>query len=268
MKHTTANINVLIAVPAFNEARNIPGLLKKLEPWKIDVLVIDDGSTDNSPELVRRKGFSCFSRETNLGLSAFYNTAKEHGLTHGYTHLIAIDGDGQHDPAYIPAFINALMKYDLVTGERFQNIKGIPSSKIASNMFAILLFKEYFGLSFPDVACGFRGLKLTSHTFNPKVDRFGIVYDMLAQHSLSGKQTGFVKIPATYHDGDPLNTKSSEIEGLLWVINYHRPSLLLTSLMEDITKKKNFHLKLQGFYFEAVYQDQDAYLFNMKKSEG
>ncbi|MEI6882923.1 MAG: glycosyltransferase family 2 protein [Bacteroidota bacterium] len=266
MKHPAPDINVLIAVPALNEERNIPSLLKRLEPWKMDVLVIDDGSTDNTPEMVRRMGYSCFSRESNLGLSAFYRTAREHGLTHGYTHLITIDADLQHDPEYIPAFISALGKYDLVSGDRFHHTLGIPAAKIASNMFARMLFKEYLGLSFPDVACGFRALKLTSFGDHPGIDGFGIIYDMLLKHALSGKSTGFVSIPATYYEDQPLNTKCSELSGLLTVINNYRPSQSVHSVMEAVINKSSFHLNLQGYDFDALYEEPGAYLFKMKKA--
>ena len=266
MKQTATNINVLIAIPAFNEERNIRSLLERLDPWKTDVLIIDDGSADHTPEMVRRMGYSCFSRETNMGLSAFYRTAREHGLTHGYTHLITIDADLQHDPGYIPAFINALGKYDLVSGDRFHETLGIPSSKIASNMFARMLFREYLSLSFPDVACGFRAFKLTSFGDHPGIDGFGIVYDMLVKHALSGKSTGFVRIPATYHAGQPLNTKCSELNGLLTVINNYRPTQSVQSVIEAVNNKSSFSMDIQGYIFDTVYEEPGAYLFKMKKT--
>jgi glycosyltransferase involved in cell wall biosynthesis len=113
------NINALIAIPTYNEAQKIPKLLEQLEAWKKDVIVIDDGSSDETIAAVERMGFNCFSRGSNVGLSGFYQTAKKHASAHNYSHLIAIDGDGQHDPQRIPEFIHSLQYYDLVSGNRF-----------------------------------------------------------------------------------------------------------------------------------------------------
>ncbi len=263
MKHSKDIVRALIAIPAYNEEQNIQNLLAKLGTWKKDVVVIDDGSEDKTASLVRESGFTCISRESNLGLSEFFRTAKEYGLRHDYTHLIALDGDGQHDPQYIPQFIIALEKYDLVSGNRFHDLSGIPASKIASNMFAVHLFKHFLNLTFPDVACGFRGIRLTDLPDNLIMSRFGIIYDMLIQHALSGKQTGFVGIPAIYHNSHPLNTKSSEISGLLSAVSLYTPSSELRILMESLKNKNDFSICLSGIDFHAGYQPPDAYLFTM-----
>jgi len=263
MKHSKDIVRALIAIPAYNEEQNIQNLLAKLGTWKKDVVVIDDGSEDKTASLVRESGFTCLSRESNLGLSEFFRTAKEYGLRHDYTHLIALDGDGQHDPQYIPQFIKALEKYDLVSGNRFADLSGIPASKIASNMFAAHLFKHFLNLTFPDVACGFRGIRLTDLPDNLIMSRFGIIYDMLIQHALSGKQTGFVGIPVIYHNSDPMNTKSSEISGLLSAVSLYTPSSELRILMESLKNKNDFRICLSGINFQACYQPPDAYLFTM-----
>ncbi|MEI6434850.1 MAG: glycosyltransferase family 2 protein [Bacteroidota bacterium] len=267
MKKPEKNIHALIAVPAYNEEQNIPKLLTLLEPWKKDVIVIDDGSDDLTVSLARDRNFFCFTRESNLGLSAFYSTAKDHAIKHNYTHIVAIDGDGQHDPQYIPEFISALQHYDLVSGNRFHDISNIPASKIASNMFAILLFKKFLNIALPDVACGFRAMKLAVIADDTKTSQFGIIYEMLAQHALSGKQTGFVRIPATYHSNDPLNTKISEISGLLATISKYCKAPELNSINESIKSKTDFRISMFGYGFEAFYQFPDAYLFSLLYSQ-
>jgi glycosyltransferase involved in cell wall biosynthesis len=232
MKIKGENFKVLIAVPAHNEEHRIPRLLELLEPWKKDVIVVDDGSIDRTASLVLDSGFNCFSRKTNLGLAGFYATAKVYASRKKYTHLIAIDADGQHDTGYISEFVKELQHYDLVSGNRFHDISGIAESKVASNLFAILLFKKFLNITLPDVACGFRGMELSVIETSKSVSRFGIIYDMLIQHSLCGKLTGFVRIPAIYHANDPLNTDISEIKGLISAIYKYHPAPELNSISE------------------------------------
>lgn len=256
------NIRVLIAVPAYNEEKNIPYLLDLLEPWKKDVFVIDDGSNDGTASCVREKGFRCFSRESNLGLTGFYATAKAYAEQNKYTHLISVDGDGQHDPGYISTFIDELQRYDFVSGDRFHDISGIPDSKIASNLFAILLFKKFLSITLPDVACGYRAMKIKVIPNDSSASQFGIIYDMLVRHALSGKPTGFVKIPAIYHAGVTMNTNISEITGLLTTVGMYHPSPELKRIIESIQYKNNFRINLFEFEFEAEYDSSGAYCFN------
>ena len=267
MRYSKKNIKALIAIPTYNEARNISDLLCLMEPWKQDLIVIDDGSDDQTVGVVTDMGFACLSKEWNEGLTGFFSTAKLHAIKQNYTHIIAIDGDGQHDPGYIPEFIRALAHYDFVSGARFGDVSEIPASKIASNFFAIHLFKKFLNLSFPDVACGFRAMKLNAIPETTGMSGFGIIYDMLIQHAMTGKPTGFVPIPAIYHPGDPLNTKIPEIEGLLSAIGKYNPAHELAGIVDSVKHKTEFRIRLSDMIFKASYQEPDAYLFTMNEIE-
>ncbi len=265
MNNPEKNIQALIAIPTYNEDRNISDLLCLMEAWKQDLIVIDDGSDDQTVRVVKDMGFTCLSKESNEGLSGFFSTAKLYAVNKKYTHLVALDGDGQHDPGYIPEFIRALAHNDFVSGTRFGDVSEIPASKIASNFFAIHLFKKFLNLNFPDVACGFRAMKLTALPEKIEVSRFGIIYDMLIQHAITGKSTGFVPIPVIYHPGDPLNTKIPEIDGLLSAISKYNPSPELSGIMDSVKHKTEFRIRLFDLIFEARYQEPDAYFFQMQQ---
>lgn len=261
MNITGDNRNPLIAVPAFNEERNIIDLLKKLKPWKKDVVVIDDGSTDNTVNLVKESGFRLFARGFNAGIAGFYSTATDIAVKNNYTRLIALDADGQHDPAYIPAFIDAMEHHDLVSGDRFYNLKGIPESKIASNLFAVLLFKDMLNITLPDVACGFRGFKIAAFPENNDDEGFGIIYDMLVRFVQAVRKTCFIRMPAIYHSTDGMNTNIPEILGLLTTITRYNPSPEVLSVMNAVSNKSGFRITLSGCSFTAVLQEPGAYRF-------
>ena len=261
MTKSENNIRALIAVPAYNEEQRIPRMLGLLQPWKKDVLIIDDGSCDATPSLVREAGYSCIRHSANVGLSGFFETAVTYAIEQGFTHLITLDADGQHDPRYIPEFIAALRHYELVSGERFHDLSNIPESKIASNLFAVLLFQKFLNISFPDVACGFRAMNINILKEYQGLPRFGIIYDMLAHHAKTGKQTGFIKIPAIYFPDETMNTNSGEIIGLLSTIQKYSSAPELTLLTEAVKNKTGFTIALSGLSFEAIFQQPEHYRF-------
>jgi glycosyltransferase involved in cell wall biosynthesis len=268
MKGGERHIRALIAIPAYNEAQRIGNLLLQLEQWKDDVFVIDDGSADQTARLVSGLGFRCHSQQVNSGLTAAYSLAEKFALKNGYTHIPAIDADGQHDPRCIPAFLEAMTRFDLVSGNRFHETTLIPDPKIASNLFAILLFREVLNISLPDVSCGYKGWKTGlffpegEHANQPAINLcYGVVYEMLLKHILGGNKAGFVKIPAIYHKNDPLNTKISEIIGLLSMVYKYLNSTVIQSVMDDVLNRRNFRLNLSGFTFDVSLVSDDAFVF-------
>jgi len=194
--------NVLIAIPAYNEEKYIGILLNQLEAYKNQALVVNDGSTDKTEQLIKESGFTYISNAINWGLTEFYKTSLEWAIKNGYTHMITLDSDGQHDPSFVEDFMEKVQKYDLVVGNRFTNLEPIPASKIASNLFAALLSRKIHGIILPDVACGFRGMRISTVFGGYRIEAFGVVYDMLFRFVKSGSNVGYVNIPAIYHPSD------------------------------------------------------------------
>lgn len=269
MKTRPGQPRTLIVIPAYNEAVRIGAVLNSIRHLKEDILVIDDGSEDDTAKIASRLGFKVHSLPVNSGLTAIYSAAEELGKSLNYSHILSVDADGQHDPDYIPAFLEAFEHYDLVSGCRFFRPETVPAPKIASNLFAIMLFREILQKSLPDVACGFRGWKIGTISQAPETNpgkmtpsRFGIVYSMMIRHILAGKEAGFVRIPAIYHPGDPLNTKIPEIISLLTVIlRYKKQGDSLQAALDLVRDKRNFSLYLSGYRFEAKRVTDNAYLF-------
>ena len=267
-------MKTLIAIPAYNEQRHIGALLVQLARHRNNVLVIDDGSTDQTAGIVIDAGFRCISLPVNNGLTAAFVQAGQVASREGYSHILMLDADGQHDPDDIPEFIRTLGTYDLVSGNRFHDPDGIPIAKIASNLFAILLIREVTGILLPDVACGYRGWKsgiaglpsLSGASADPSL-RFGLVYDMLIRHLNAGKEVGFVNIRAIYHPQDPVNTKITEILSLLSTILKFKHIPEVARVYESVMKKENFIIYLSGFRFEGRLVSDDAYLFETEPGE-
>jgi len=110
-------------VPARNEAGAIGGVVDEIRAFDplLDVVVIDDGSTDATAEVARSHGAAVVSLPFNLGIGGAVQTGFKYALAHGYELAVRLDGDGQHDPAELPKLIGPVARgeADIVVGSRF-----------------------------------------------------------------------------------------------------------------------------------------------------
>jgi hypothetical protein len=123
-----------VIIPAFNEEGAIGDLLDELKQHcpDLDVIVINDGSTDCTALIVRSKGVTVLDLPCNLGVGGAVQTGFKYAYDRGYRYVIRIDGDGQHPPAEIPKLINAMMEgtADLIIGSRFAGQRSYVSTFI------------------------------------------------------------------------------------------------------------------------------------------
>ncbi len=110
-------------VPARNEAGAIGGVVDEIRAFDptLDVVVIDDGSTDATAEVARSRGVAVVSLPFNLGIGGAVQTGFKYALANGYELAVRLDGDGQHDPAELPKLIGPVVRgeADIVVGSRF-----------------------------------------------------------------------------------------------------------------------------------------------------
>ncbi|BDG07159.1 glycosyltransferase family 2 protein [Anaeromyxobacter paludicola] len=116
-------MRVLAIVPAYNEARNLPGALAALRDAApgCDVCVVDDGSTDDTAAVAARLGAVVLREPVNLGIGGAVQTGYRWAAARGYDVAVQVDGDGQHDPGQLAALLQPILRGegDLVIGSRF-----------------------------------------------------------------------------------------------------------------------------------------------------
>jgi glycosyltransferase involved in cell wall biosynthesis len=114
---------IVAAIPCFNEERFIGSVVAKTRKYVDEVIVIDDGSSDDSAEIAEFAGATVYRHESNLGYGAAICSCLEKGQNRGADILVTIDGDGQHDPKEIPLLIKPILEgqADVVVGSRFLN---------------------------------------------------------------------------------------------------------------------------------------------------
>lgn len=116
---------VLIIVPAWNEAGSIREVIGEIrgELPGVDVLVVDDGSTDETSALAAAAGAMVATLPYNLGVGGAMRTGFRFAKQYGYDVAIQVDADGQHDPRFVPKLVDALDGgADLVIGSRFAGV--------------------------------------------------------------------------------------------------------------------------------------------------
>jgi len=118
----------IVCIPAFNAEKKIGDVVKKSLEYVDEVIVCDDGSTDNTAKIASESGARVLSHKKNQGYGAALITMFDHARKGDTDVMITLDGDGQHDPKEIPLFLKALdeNKVDVVIGSRFLNNKTKP----------------------------------------------------------------------------------------------------------------------------------------------
>ncbi|MBU0633899.1 MAG: glycosyltransferase family 2 protein [Candidatus Omnitrophica bacterium] len=113
----------LIIIPVFNEEKSIGRVIDDLiENYKkADILVVNDGSTDKTQEILQSKRVNFVMHIFNMGIGASFETGCQYALTHGYKYIVRMDGDGQHSFNFIDDILKPVQedKADITMGSRF-----------------------------------------------------------------------------------------------------------------------------------------------------
>lgn len=151
---------ILVMIPALNEENSITSVVGDVKAAlpTASVLVVDDGSTDNTAENAEKAGALLLRLPFNLGIGGAVQSGYLFAMRNGYDIAVQIDGDGQHDPAFIPDMLTRLADSDLVIGSRFISNVGFRSTAMRRIGIGILsgLLKALTGQRFTDPTSGFR----------------------------------------------------------------------------------------------------------------
>ncbi|KKP64280.1 MAG: Glycosyl transferase family 2 [candidate division WS6 bacterium GW2011_GWE1_34_7] len=158
-------MKLIIYMPALNEEEGISDVIKSL-PKKIEgideikVLVVDDGSTDDTAKKAKQSDADVVSHNVNKGVGSAFQSAVQYALENEADILVSIDADRQFNSEQIPEIIQPILKdkADMVTGNRFEDgmPKDMPKSKYWGNTQMSRLISIISGQKFRDVSCGFR----------------------------------------------------------------------------------------------------------------
>jgi dolichol-phosphate mannosyltransferase len=163
---SSASMRYLTALPVFNEEKYLDEVLPQVVRNAGDVLVVDDGSTDATPEILsRRTDVRTVRHPRNMGYGAALVTAFQETLRGGYDALVTIDCDGQHEPQLIPKLIESLTSrnVDIVSGSRYLDTydpnQPPPEDRRRINMTVLGWLRNELNLNLTDAFCGFKSYR-------------------------------------------------------------------------------------------------------------
>jgi len=151
-------MNMCVVIPAHNEEKTIRKLVEAVRRYGLDVLVIDDGSTDATAARARAAGALVLVNSRKMGKGASLKKGFAHVLKKNYDAVITMDGDGQHDPSDLPAFLDEARKDPerVITGNRMGEAQGMPRVRYWTNRFMSAMISLACGQRIPDTQCGYR----------------------------------------------------------------------------------------------------------------
>lgn len=168
---------IAVLVPAYNEEGSIERVVQgiyKANP-SLDVVVINDGSTDNTAALAKKAGATVLSLPVNLGYGAALQTGYKFASLRDYDYTIQIDGDGQHDPKFVEKLIEALKSgADVAIGSRFlgEGQYDNPAARHIGMIFFRFLIFLFIKRRITDPTSGFQALNRRVFEFFAKSEQY------------------------------------------------------------------------------------------------
>lgn len=195
------NKNKIAAViPFFNESRTIYQIINNTLKYVDCVIAVDDGSTDGSSNKIpENKNITLIKNKENKGKGFALREGLIEGAKKGYDQIVTIDADLQHNPDEIPLIIRELNNFDIVIGNRLNNIVNMPLHRKMSNKITSSLLSLKTGVNIIDSQCGFRAYKAevikNIRTFK---NGYEAESEILIKASRKGYKIGFTDISTIY----------------------------------------------------------------------
>jgi glycosyltransferase involved in cell wall biosynthesis len=186
-----------VVIPCFNEGATIAGLVGAALQHLPLVVVVDDGSTDMTSEAAQSAGARMVRHETNRGKGAALRTGLALAVKQGFEWAVTLDGDGQHAPDDIPAFLRCAGQTGalLVIGNRMHNAQAIPWLRRQVNAWMSRQLSRRAGRPLPDTQCGFRLIRLETWAgLSLKTEHFEVESEMLMAFLAAAYPVAFVPI--------------------------------------------------------------------------
>jgi len=202
-------VRLLIAIPVYNERKYVNPVLNRVKSFHPDILVIDDGSTDGTQDiLAARKDIQCITHPTNQGYGQSLIDAFNYADHRRYDWVITMDCDEQHEPEMIPAFIKEIKadRWDLISGSRYLKPNKEddlpPGDRRSINTTITEVLNSLFHLGISDAFCGFKAHRV-ARTVALKLDEKGYAFPMQLWPRVAKTNLRLTEIPVRLIYNDP-----------------------------------------------------------------
>jgi len=194
----------LVLIPAYNEAAHIADIVRRSRVHAGTVLVVDDGSSDETAACGERAGAAVIRHPANRGKGAALATGFAEAHRRGFDWVVTLDGDGQHDPEHIPAFCRAAARTraDIVVGTRKHDHAAMPAVRRCTNAMTSAVISRLTHQRLTDTQSGYRLIRVAVWRAVAVTTQ---AYDAESEFLIAAGRRGYriVEIPiATLYDGE------------------------------------------------------------------
>lgn len=196
----------LAALPVYNEVDYVAGVLDEVHRYADRVLVIDDGSTDGTSEVLRKRDdVTVLRHERNRGYGAALQSAFQFAIEENFAGVVTLDCDGQHQPQRIPRFIQAAESADIVSGSRYlKQYPGDsepPAERLFINRRITGDINRRLGLQLTDAFCGFKAYRTAGlRELRITDDGYAMPLELWVEAAAAGLRVIEIPVPRIYLD--------------------------------------------------------------------
>ena len=202
-KKSNDEIKILAVVPLFNNIKTVREVVEGVLSSGLDLLVVNDGSNDGSPEALEGLPATIISHARNMGKGVAIRTAGKWADEHNYSHIITIDADGQHNPSEIGKFVDKIHNAprSIIVGNRSFGGQCVPFSSRFGRKNSNFWVKTACGATLPDTQSGFRAYpaetvnKVACHS-----DKYDYEVEILVKSVWAGLSLESVDISVKYSE--------------------------------------------------------------------
>lgn len=174
------NYNLCVLVPTYNNEKHIDSVIKDILQYTKNLIIVNDGSTDNTPQIISKYNITIINHNKNKGKGVALHSGFLKAKKMKFTHAMVIDGDGQHHASYISTFEQLSRKNPngIIVGQRILKTDHVPWISKFGRSFSNFWVKLETGIYIPDTHCGQRlypikemlKLKTSSHRYEYELE--------------------------------------------------------------------------------------------------
>ncbi|MFA6217106.1 MAG: glycosyltransferase family 2 protein [Candidatus Omnitrophota bacterium] len=190
-----------VIMPAYNESRAVEGLVKSILGQNLEIILIDDGSSDNTASLARNSGAIVLLNPQNIGKGASLNKGFDFALSREFDAVVTMDADGQHLPEEVTHFIALAEQSNagILIGNRMNQLRTMPFIRIQTNKLMSWIISQLCKQKIPDSQCGFRLIrKEVLSKINLKTYKYEAESEILIQAARLGFTIKSIPVKTVY----------------------------------------------------------------------
>ena len=194
---------ICIVIPAFSEEKHIASVVEQIRQYSDHVVVVDDGSPDQTAAEAEKAGAVVLRHNGNKGKGVALTTGFEYARKKGFEAVITMDADGQHDPNDLPKFVEAYRRTGIpvLVGNRMVDVKDMPLIRRWTNRFMSWMLTRIMGQYVPDTQCGYRLYRCDVIPYiSAESEGFAAESEVLLRVSDRGIRIDSVRIATIYGD--------------------------------------------------------------------